>query len=77
MACLLDPCMAQIPLEIKSHFLNMSELQPDVLQNLWVVMKMEVAPSVAESSAPEEEAPVESQHHDDDDGVADAEPVEI
>ena len=42
-------------------------------------MKMEVAPSVAESSAPEEEAPVESQHHDDDDddGVADAEPVEI
>ena len=39
-------------------------------------MKMEVAPSVAESSAPEEEAPVESQHHDDD-GVADAEPVEI
>jgi hypothetical protein len=34
MACLLDPCMAQIPLEINSHFLNMSELQPDVLQNL-------------------------------------------
>ena len=41
-------------------------------------MKMEVAPSVAESSAPEEEAPVESQHDDDDEGgVADAESVEI